>query len=508
MKNLIIHLFILFFIIACDSNNHSQHKGDDAHMHVGDNALQITLFSGESEFYVEYPALIIDNEAVFEVHLTRLENHKPYTEGTVRIVLEYTGDEAAAGRKTQEGFVSKTEVPGIFRVPLTPEIPGECTIAFEFTGGGINEKVVYNRGWVARDRHEMEPETLHVAIPDGIRFTKEQAWKSDFAVTRLVPSPFTGIIKTGGEILAMPGEKHFIHARTTGIVQYSKIDLVAGAGVVRGDELMTIQGQDLARDNIAVDYAEAEALLRQSRSEYERRLKLFRKHAISEKQFIETRAGYVTDSIRYYNLRKSYEGGGLKIITPIAGYIHELNVSQGEFVSAGQLIATVSSDRRLLLRADVPQQYFNRIHDIVSANFRTSYHKEVWDVKDFEGKLLAIGSSAAENNQYLPVYFEVLNNGQLMEGAFAEFFLKTRSMENCLVVPPEAVLEEQGKYYVYVQATGEIFRKQEIVPGDNDGFGIRIEGGLSEGDRLVTRGSMLLKTASMSASLPGDSHQH
>ena len=70
------------------------------------------------------------------------------------------------------------------------------------------------------------------------------------------------------------------------------------------------------------------------------------------------------------------------------------------------------------------------------------------------------------------------------------------------------MLEEQGKYYVYVQASGEIFRKQEIVPGDLDGFGYLVEAGLSAGDRVVTRGSMLLKTASMSTALPGDSHQH
>jgi RND family efflux transporter MFP subunit len=272
--------------------------------------------------------------------------------------------------------------------------------------------------------------------------------------------------------------------------------------------MMTIQGQDLARENKAVEFAQAETRFNQSQSGYKRRLKLFRGNAISERQFIETRSVYITDSIRYYNLKQSYKAGGLKIISPIVGYIHELKVSQGEFVRAGTLIATVSSDRRLLLRADVPQQYFHRIRDIVSTNFRTSYHKEVWDVRDLDGKLLAIGSSVAENKQYLPVYFEALNNGQLLEGAYAEFFLKTSPIEDCIVVPVEAVLEERGMYYVYVQATGEIFQKREIIPGDLDGFGTLVQGGLSAGDRVVTRGSMLLKTASMSTALPGDSHQH
>jgi multidrug efflux pump subunit AcrA (membrane-fusion protein) len=185
-----------------------------------------------------------------------------------------------------------------------------------------------------------------------------------------------------------------------------------------------------------------------------------------------------------------------------------LKVAEGEFVSAGQLIATASSDKRLLLRADVPQQYFNRINDIVTTHFRTSYSKEVWKVGDLNGRLLATGSSVAENNQYLPVYFEAQNNGQLLEGAFVEFYLKTRTMENCIVVPVEAVLEEQGKHFVYVQETGELFRKQEILTGDFNGKAYLVLGGLSAGDRVVTLGSMLIKTASMSTSLPGHSHQH
>ena len=503
MKHHFFLIPIIFFITACDHHHPDMEEGHD---HAGEEVHQITLYTDESEFFILYPALLLHSQALFTVHLTRLENHKPYPAGTVRITLGSQKDTAGGSRQPEEGSVSEAESPGIFLVRLTPEIPGACTIAFEFTTDGTTERVTYTHAWVAEERQEVERE--HVGIPDGIRFTKEQAWKSDFKVTRLVPATFTGIIKAGGEILAMPGEKHFIHARSTGIVNYSRQDLVAGADIARGEELMTIQGQDLARDNIAVDYAEAEARFIQSRSEYERSTKLIRSNAISEKQFIGTKSDYLTDSVQFYNLKKSYDEGGMRILSPIAGYIHKLNVSQGEFVRAGQLIATVSSDRRLLLRADVPQQYFSRVHDIVSTNFRTSYHRNVWDIRDFEGKLIAIGSSAAENNQYLPVYFEALNNGQLMEGAFAEFFLKTRAVENCITVPVEALVEEQGKYYVYVQMAGEIFRKQEIVPGNNDGFVANVVSGLAEGDRVVTRGSMLLKTASMTATLPSDSHQH
>jgi RND family efflux transporter MFP subunit len=500
MKYLFVLSIFLFSIVACNSNN-QQDSGHD-HSHASEESYQVTLYSGNSEFFIEYPGLLLNEEAEFAVHLTDLETYKPHYKGELKIILKQ------AGGQTVEGIATEPVEPGIFIVNLTPDSQGEASISIEFTHEGFTETLESGTTWVFFDEHDHGPETLGDAAPEGIRFTKEQAWRSDFLVTRLAPEPFSGIIKSGGEILAMPRERHVITARTSGIVEYSKNDLVAGADVFAGEELMTIQGQDLARENIAVEYASAQARFEQSRSEYERRLKLFREQAISERQFIETRSGYITDSIRYHNIKQSYRSGGMKILAPIAGHIHELKVSQGEYVETGQLIATVSSEQRFLLKADVPQHYFDRIQTIVSTNFRTSYYDKVWDLQDFNGRLLAIGSTVAENNQYLPVYFEARNNGQLLEGAFVEFYLKTRTIENCIVVPAEAVLEEQGKYYVYVQASGEIFRKQEIITGDNNGMVYLVQAGLSEGERIVTRGSMLLKTASMSTSLPGHSHQH
>ncbi|GAI03525.1 unnamed protein product [marine sediment metagenome] len=139
--------------------------GDDGHNYVSDIAHQITLFTEESEFFVEYPGLIINTEAVFAVHLTRLDNYKPYTEGIVRVILEYPGDTIAGGKTSrggqkQTGSVSYADIPGIFKVILTPEIPGECNIIFELTAEGITEQVTYPGGCIPR------PDGTHSCSPD------------------------------------------------------------------------------------------------------------------------------------------------------------------------------------------------------------------------------------------------------------------------------------------------------------------------------------------------------
>lgn len=490
-------------MITCRQGGTGGSAGEHGHEH---NAAvrKITLFTDSSEFYIEHDELVSGHKAAFLVHLTRLSSYKPYTEGVVTVTLE-------SGEKQTTGSAEQPLQSGIWRVLIRPEQPGDFRILFSYSNDGIDEKAIFREGRVTEHHHGKTGtgEDGHAATePEGIRFTKEQAWKSDFAVHKMYPEPFSEIIKTGGEILAMPGEKHFVHAHATGIINYRQKNFVAGASVQEGEVLLRIEGQDLAAGNISVIYAEAEARFLKSRSEYERHRVLFVENAISEKDFIVTRAAYLSDSIRYTNLRQTYSGEGLNIVSPVGGYVHSLLVSQGEHVQEGQLVATISSDERLLLRADVPQHYSTRINEVVSTNFRTAYQKAVFDLEDLGGKLIAIGSSVHENNQYLPVYFEVQNNGELLEGAYAEFFLKTGMQENCMTVPLSAVLEESGGHYVFTQASGEHFTKRKILLGESDGKSFRVLQGLETGDRVVTRGGMLIRAASMSNALPSHTHSH
>jgi multidrug efflux pump subunit AcrA (membrane-fusion protein) len=61
---------------------------------------------------------------------------------------------------------------------------------------------------------------------------------------------------------------------------------------------------------------------------------------------------------------------------------------------------------------------------------------------------------------------------------------------------------------VYVQLDGISYTKRVVTTGDNDGLNLVIKAGLLPGERVVTRGAMLLKAASMASSMPGHAHEH
>ncbi len=486
-------------LASCSPNRETGTDPSLAQGHDHSNSQSLMIFSDNIEFYIEFPHLVSGQASDFTIHVTFLEDYSPISSGSLVVSLENKAEKIQAS-------TSDPIREGIYQVSLSPRQSGFASLSFHLESKTLNELAVVE-GIRVYSSHDAVH--LHLEDPGNeITFLKEHAWNSDFMVTPVLPGPFFDIIRTGGEILAIPGEKHHVHARSAGMVRFSRENLVAGDHVEEGEHLVSLKGEGLAHENITFHHAEAQARFHRSRADYRRKERLLMGNAVSEKEFLESHTNYMIDSFYYYNVAQSYRDGGLIIRSPIRGHIHKLAVSEGEYIQAGQLIATISSDEKLLLKADVPQQYFRKIRLVVSTNFRTSYSPDVWDIADMDGKLLAIGATVAENHHYLPVYFEAMNNGNLIEGAFAEFYLKTSVNDSAITVPKTALIEEQGNYSVYVQTGGETYIKRTVILGENDGMNYVVARGLPPGERVVTRGALLLKTVSISTAIPGHTHEH
>ena len=70
-------------------------------------------------------------------------------------------------------------------------------------------------------------------------------------------------------------------------------------------------------------------------------------------------------------------------------------------------------------------------------------------------------------------------------------------------------MEEQGVFFVFVQITPELFEKREVIKGASDGLKTEIIQGIIENDRIVTRGTMMVKLSQESGALdPHAGHVH
>ncbi len=503
MKKIVLAGFAISLLLGC-----SNHNQNDSHIHGeldvthGEDARDtetITLFSENLEVFAEFESLQIGHKSKFLIHVTRLDSgYVAYTGAAFNVVLTVRDFEQA---KT----ANPTDTDGIYELDIEPQKRGIGRLSFDIPINAKNEQLIDNHIHIYD-----EGEEIHVHGPDAtglVMFTKEQAWNSKFEVIEASTGNFTRVILASGEFLAMPGEKQNVIAKSQGIVLFATKNLVQGKYVEKGEELFTLSGQGLANNNILVHFNKAKTNFQKSKDSYTRHKVLMKENIISQKQYLETESEYINDSLIYYSLKETVGTKGMKILAPLGGYLHELNVSEGQYVEPGDLMATISTNKVMLLRADLPQHYFEELEDITSTHFRPAYSSRVYTLEELSGKLIARGASVAENNHYMPVYFEVVNDGTLLEGAFAEFFLKTDPEPGHIVIPVKSLIEEQGNYYIYMQVNGEMYQKQPVTLNASDGIMVSIASGIAAGDHIVNEGAMLLKT-SASASIPSHNHQH
>ncbi len=504
MKNLLFSFMGVIILLSCSHNPNHSHQADDKNQSASDQETHekeaVTLYSDNFEVFTEFDVLRVGQKSKFLIHVTQLDaDYSAYNAGLVKVVLNIGG--------ARQTIVAKTaDVDGIYGLTMVPEKSGFGNLVFHIQFNNTNEMLKTDHVHVY-DEDDTDIHQHASAVTGLIKFTKEQAWSSEFNVLQLKPESFSQVITTSGEFMAMPGEKQNVIAKSQGIVLFAKRNLVQGKFVNKGDELFTLSGQGLADNNIMIRFSEAKINYQKSKSDLDRHEALLQEKIISEKQFLETQSKYINDSVLYFSLMETVSSAGMKITAPKSGYIHELNVSEGQFMEPGNLMATISTNKVILLRADVPQQYFSELGRITTTHFRPAYTKRVYTLEELSGKLIARGASVAENNHYMPVYFEVVNDGSILEGAFAEFYLKTNPEPGKLVVPVSALIEDQGNFYVYVQVYGEEFQKRPVIIDENDGLRASIASGLTFGERIVSEGPMLIKMAT-SSGIPVHSHEH
>lgn len=84
----------------------------------------------------------------------------------------------------------------------------------------------------------------------------------------------------------------------------------------------------------------------------------------------------------------------MSVTAPLGGYIKNCLVKEGDYVSVGQPLVSITQNRRLFLRADVSEKYYGYLHSIQSANFKTPYDNKVYELGELKGRLLSYGKAS------------------------------------------------------------------------------------------------------------------
>ena len=364
-----------------------------------------------------------------------------------------------------------------------------CIIASAYFFAGCNNNTPKD---VDHEHQQNEVDTDH-EHEDEIIFTEEKAQAAGIVISEIQPKTFRNVIKTSGQVLAAQGDDMTIAATSSGIVAFGKASLTEGSAVNKGTILLSISAQNIQDGDPA---EKAEITYRTAQKEYERAAILYRDKIISEKEYNQALSNYETARVAWKATAGHQGNNGIAITSPMNGFIKSRLVNDGDYVEIGQPLLNISQNRRLMLKAEVSERYYQFLPTLTSAHFKTPYNDKVYTLESLNGKLKSYGRSSDNGSFYLPVIFEFDNKGDIIPGSYVEVFLLSGNINNVITVPVTALTEEQGSYFVYLQLDKEGYKKQEVTLGVNDGKEVQILSGIKPGDRVVTKGAYQVKMAS------------
>lgn len=517
-------LFILLSIAAgltvagCGSGE----SGDSDHQNQseqGEGSGAVTHWTDETELFMEYPEIIVGQQATFAVHLTRLSDFKPLSDSEVTFFLR--SEEGVAVSVTE----TVVQVPGIYGPDITFEQPGRYDLTI--TINGMVDDTLHVHGIPVYNSADEIPASTEQEDPNLITFLKEQQWDIPFGTREVTQRTLTRTVEAHGEIQPAQSNQAVISAPFSGILLSSmnRSLPVIGQKVSKGAAVATLNPaiQSPDGENYAQQFVNAQSQLELARETLERSKRLYQKEAIPELELEEARIAYRQALIRFQTINEIVQVDTSAIDTygaseasyrfelkaPISGTIVETYVTPGVQVTAGEPLFRIAELSRVWLKAHVPASERTSVGTPGAAAFTVQGSEELYTLEQLNGRLVSMGSTVDAKTRTLSLIFELDNpNHALQSGLFANVLIDTETKQEVLAIPETALIEEEGNFAVYVHVAGESFAKRRITTGIRDRGWVEVTSGLAEGEHVVIENAYQIKLASLSSEAPEHGHAH
>lgn len=273
------------------------------------------------------------------------------------------------------------------------------------------------------------------------------------------------------------------------------IKVVTGSNVKKGDPLLTIHSADIAGVRSEVSQAREGRMLAEQRAARARLLMQQGAGSQAEQQEAETALLGARTEERRASLALSALGGSgsesdYVLRAPASGTVVERNVDIGNAVGAdqGQPLLTIADLSQVWVVADVYE------HDLSYVRAGQVAHVTVpaLEGRRYEGHVSYVGGVVDATTRTSRARVELPNpDGALRPGMFAEMVVEAAEAA-CASVPTSALLARRDELFLFVETSPGHFAQRKVRVGAQTGDHVALLDGIKPGERIVTRGAILL----------------
>ncbi|MDP2105824.1 MAG: efflux RND transporter periplasmic adaptor subunit, partial [Desulfobulbaceae bacterium] len=458
IKHLGILLTFLFMTTGCTSNPQATAAptGDETEA----ISVSTTTYSAKSELFMEYDQPLVGEEVSFLVHLTRLDDFKPVTDGS--LILVFTPITGEPSKFTIPAPIR----PGIFKTDVVLAAPGKYSLKLISDGKGFEDEIMVPEIHVLNKGEKLTGQNSDNG--GAIAYLKEQQWLVDFMVAQPIEKDLNNYINATGELMPISNAEATISAPLSGIISTEKQLPFIGEKVRAGDVVTLIDPPiklDGGIGQLGAAYAGAKNQVALAKKEYDRAQRLHDAKIAPLKRVEEAELSLSSAQAALAPLEKAITNiagesdGQLAVRAPISGTVVEVNAGAGKGVEAGQPILRIVDTSTLWLKANIPATEIGIADNSINASFTVTGL-----AGEFKpSRLVSISDMLDPQTRTLPVLFEVPNQSESLKvGLFANVAIRTGSVAEALTVPRDALIEEESRWFVFTQPSGESFDRREV----------------------------------------------
>jgi len=305
--------------------------------------------------------------------------------------------------------------------------------------------------------------------------------------------------------LELPAQVEADPARTVNIVPPvagKVLELKVGLGdrVRKGQLLLVMTSGDFAQ--ASAELQKTRDALQLAKRALERQRGVQQAGAGAAKDLEQAESAYVQAQAEFASADtrlKSLSAGGasaadrsgqrLNLVAPNAGSITELAVSAGQSANdTNAVLMTIANLENVWITANVPENMLSSIKKGQAA----SISLPAYPGERFQGKVSFVSDVLQADTRRALVRISVPNaDGRFKPNMFANVSFAV-AQAAAPAVPPSALLMNNENTTVFVEVAPWTFVRRAIETGSQEDGSVRIQSGLQAGERVVTKGGVLL----------------
>lgn len=338
---------------------------------------------------------------------------------------------------------------------------------------------------LSEENHDEAPKII-------AELTEEQMKSVGVTLGTVEMKELTSTIKANGLLRVPNNKKATVTSLYGGVIQTIKVQI--GDFVRKGQVLATISNPEYLQ--IQEQYLTVNSRISFAEQEFRRQKELFDNDAGAKKNLQSADAELKSLRTQRVSLQRQLQlmgispgkvangnlRSGLVITSPISGTISNINAQIGSYVDVSSPVLDVIDNQSIHLDLQVFEKDLPKMKVGQVVHFKLTNNPET----EYDAKIYSIGSSFENESKTISVHANVTGNKTGLIDGMNITGIVSLDKSTTPAIPDEAIVEADGKYYVFVQTNKKAeehheennkgeeesqttnFEKIEIVKGSSD----------------------------------------